>query len=270
MNITDKQYNELVVYIKSNIGIDLGANKKIMVISRLRSAFTKYNINTYNELYKKLIIEKDKVIENVLVNAITTNYTYFMREVDHFKYFQKNVMPQLNRDKRNKDLRIWCAACSSGEEAYTLAMIIDEVLGEDKSSWDRKMLATDISTDMLEICDKGSYPLASLSVLEPSWIKKYFRKISPDACVVSPEIKNQILFRKFNLMTEKYPFKKKFDVIFCRNVMIYFDLPTRMKLIDKFYELLEDGGYLFIGHSESIEKSSSKFNYVVPSVYRKE
>ena len=270
MNIKNNEYNQLVKYIKENLGINLGENKKAMVESRLRGVLAKKQITKFEDFYRKLTVEKDNEIETVLINCITTNYTYFMREAEHFEYFKNVVMPEIKSKSRTKDLRVWCAASSTGEEAYTLAMIIDDVLGEEKMKWDRKMLATDISMKVLEKCINGRYSKDAIEPLPNEWKRKYFRKVSSVESEVIDDIKQQILFRQFNLMTPKFPFKKKFNVIFCRNVMIYFDAETRNELINKFYDLLEPGGYLFIGQSETLEKNKNKFKYIMPSVYRKE
>lgn len=171
---------------------------------------------------------------------------------------------------KNKDLRIWSAGCSSGEEPYTLAMLIDEFLGKDKVWWDSKILATDISSKVLDLAKKGCYSKDALANISPKWKLNYFQSIDNDTFKVADKIRNETILRRLNLMDDTFPFKQKFHVIFCRNVMIYFDLETKRKLIDKFYNLLEYGGYLFIGHSESIERGSTNFKYVMPAVYRKE
>lgn len=270
MHINDIEYKKLSDFIKNNTGIDLGPNKQTLLINRLRGIFMKYNIKSFNDFYKKLISKENPELESELVDAITTNYTYFMRESEHFRYLQDVVLPEITRKNRTYDLRVWCAACSSGQEAYTLAMIIDDFLGNEKFSWDRKLLATDISEKMLDICEKGIYDTSTIVTMPDRWKNNYFRKVNAVKSAVVDDIKNQVIFGKFNLMTEVFPFKKKFNVIFCRNVMIYFDEDTRNKLIKKFYDVLEPGGYLFIGHSEVIERGTSNFKYIMPSVYRKE
>jgi chemotaxis methyl-accepting protein methylase len=190
--------------------------------------------------------------------------------VGKYKLKQENVLPYLVHTVKNKDLRIWSAGCSSGEEPYTLAMIIDEFLGKDKVWWDTKILATDISSKVLEMAVDGSYSKDELENISPQWRLNYFKGIDDENLKVVDRIRNEVIFRRFNLMDETFPFKKKFHVIFCRNVMIYFDLETKRKLINKFYNLLEYGGYLFIGHSEAIERGATNFRYVMPAVYRKE
>ena len=201
---------------------------------------------------------------------VSTNHTYFMREEEHFRYFRGVVLPELTGRVRDKDLRIWSAGCSSGEEAYTLAMIIDEFFGKEKLFWDTKILATDISSRVLEEAKKGVYSNDELAVLPSSWRLSYFTAFDKESSIISDRIKNEVIFRRFNLMEKSFPFRKKFHVVFCRNVMIYFDAETKRKLINKFYEITEPGGYLFIGHSESINRNETGYKYVMPALYRKE
>lgn len=193
-----------------------------------------------------------------------------MREVDHFYYFRDKVLPYLVSTVREKDLRIWSAGCSSGEEPYTLAMIIDEFFGKEKMWWDSKVLATDISGKVLGEASKGIYSNENIATLPSNWKLNYFKKLDNEKSVLIDKIRNEVIYRKLNLMDQVFPFKKKFHVIFCRNVMIYFDNKTKWELINKFYDLTEYGGYLFIGHSESLNREETKYKYIMPAVYRKE
>jgi chemotaxis protein methyltransferase CheR len=206
-----------------------------------------------------------------LVNKLTTNHTFFAREVQHFDFFKNKTLPDLVKQcEKNRDLRIWSAGCSSGEEPYTLAMLIADYFGENRAMWDTKVLATDISTKVLNIAKAGIYQNEQLDSLPENWRRNYFKKLDKEKSSVADNIKSEVVFRIFNLMNEAFPFKKKFHVIFCRNVMIYFDSNTKTELVNKFYENTEHGGYLFIGHSESINREESRYKYVMPAVYRKE
>jgi chemotaxis protein methyltransferase CheR len=227
-------------------------------------------MTSFSEYYDYVVSDKTREAAITLIDKITTNHTFFMREVDHFYYFRDKVLPYLVSNVREKDLRIWSAGCSSGEEPYTLSMIIDEFLGNEKSCWDSKVLATDISNKVLEKAIKGVYSNEGIATLPSSWKLNYLKKFDNENHILIDKIRNEVIYRSFNLMDPVFPFKKKFNVIFCRNVMIYFDNKTRMELIKKFYDSTEYGGYLFIGHSESINRDETKFKYVMPSVYRKE
>lgn len=269
VTITDKEFRQLSDYIKRNYGINLKEEKKVLVTGRLQHILQELGCNSFTEYFEYVISEKSGKAITRMIDKITTNHTFFMRESDHFKYFQDTILPQLKEKVVDKDMRIWCAACSSGEEAYTLAMILDDYLGLDKQRWDSKILATDISEHVLAIAKSGIYSADKIEPLPLHWKYSYFNKLSSDSLVISDKIKHEVIFRKFNLMEEVFPFKKKFHVIFCRNVMIYFDHVTKSKLINKMYDQLEYGGYLFLGHSESINRATSKFQYVMPSVYKK-
>jgi chemotaxis protein methyltransferase CheR len=270
VEITLKEFRQLADFIKSNYGIYLKDEKRTLMMGRLNSVLVNKNFSNFTDYYNYVISDKTGEAVSTLLNKITTNHTYFMREADHFNYFRDRVLPYLAETVGNKDLRIWCAACSTGEEAYTLAMIIDEFFGQEKCLWDTKILATDISENVLGIAGRGVYNNEHIKPLPGSWKISYFKKTDSENSVVVDRIKNEILFRKFNLMETKFPFKKKFNTIFCRNVMIYFDNKTKNELVEKFYNYMEYGGYLFIGHSESLDREKTKFKYIMPSVYRKE
>jgi chemotaxis protein methyltransferase CheR len=270
IKITDKEFGHLSKYIKVNYGINLKEEKKALVVSRLGKILVKKGFKNFSEYYDYVISDKTGKEKLALVNAITTNHTYFMREKEHFTYFKDKVLPYLKETVREKDLRIWSAGCSSGEEPYTLAMIIDEFFGKEKDAWNTKILATDISSKILDIAKNGKYDNGKLTALPAKWIDDYFNSFDEETSVISEKIKNEVIFRKFNLMDSIFPFKRKFHVIFCRNVMIYFDTETKDRLINKFYDLLVPGGYLFLGHSEAIHRDKSRFRNVIPSAYRKE
>ena len=270
LTITDKEFRELADYIKINYGIHLKEEKQSLITGRLHNVLAQKNFNSFSEYYKYVISDKTGEAVVTLIDKITTNHTFFMREVDHFYYFRDKVLPYLASTVREKDLRIWSAGCSSGEEPYTLAMIIDEFFGKEKMWWDSKVLATDISGKVLGEASKGIYSNEKIAALPSNWKLNYFKKLDNEKSVLIDKIRNEVIYRKLNLMDQVFPFKKKFHVIFCRNVMIYFDNKTKWELINKFYDLTEYGGYLFIGHSESLNREETKYKYIMPAVYRKE
>lgn len=270
ITITEKEFKELATYIKSRYGINLKEEKKTLVMGRLQNVVQDMGYDNFTDYYNSVVSDKSGDIACNLINKITTNYTFFMREADHFNYLRDKVLPLWINNSAERDLRIWSAGCSSGEEPYTLAMIIDELLGYNKIFWDSKILATDISTNVLETAAAGQYKDNEISTLPLNWRMNYFKSLNNGNSTVIDRIRNEIIYRRFNLMEEKFPFKHKFHVIFCRNVMIYFDINTRNRLIDKFYDSLEHGGYLFIGHSECIDRNQSQFKYIMPAIYRKE
>lgn len=267
--ITDEEFNLLAAYIKDQSGINLRAEKKTLLVSRLSHVLRDLGIEDFKTYYKMLLKDEAGVEISRLIDRITTNHTYFMRETDHFRYLTERVLPFWDESIGDRDLRVWCAASSSGEEAYTLAILLEEYFGNRLQSWDKKILATDLSKSILDKAKAGIYSEDQVSSLPKTWQLNYFDKKSPKTFQVKEGLKKEVIFRRFNLLEPKFPFKKKFHVIFCRNVMIYFDNPTKEKLIEKMYDSLEVGGYLFIGQSESINKAQTRFKYVKPAIYRK-
>lgn len=270
VTITDGEFTQLAKYIKAHYGINLKEEKKMLVIGRLHTVLAELNFNNFSQYYQYLISDKTGNAVNTLVNKITTNHTYFMREKNHFDYLKEKALPNILPMVKDRDLRMWCAGCSSGEEAYTLAMILDRFCLERKLWWDKRILATDISDKVLNLAKKGIYQKEQIMPLPELWKREYLKKFDSNNFIFSDKIKNEILYRKFNLMEKAFPFNKKFHVIFCRNVMIYFDMDTKNELVNKFYNSMEYGGYLFIGHSESLNGQNTGFKYIMPSVYRKE
>ena len=180
------------------------------------------------------------------------------------------MLPWLKqKEAARKDLRIWCGAASSGEEPYMIAMVLAEFFGMEKSQWDTKVLATDISTKVLQKALAGIYSAEQLQSVPPQWKKRFFKSIGGGAQYqVTPELKQEVIFRQFNLM-DPFPFRKKMHTIFLRNVMIYFDDNTKRQLVQKVYDTLEPGGYFFIGTTETIDRSSTPFQIIRPSIFRK-
>ncbi|NJD03588.1 MAG: protein-glutamate O-methyltransferase CheR [Ruminiclostridium sp.] len=268
--ITDKEFRKLADYIKVNYGINLKKEKQSLITGRLYNILAQKNFNGFSEYYEYVVSDKTGEAAVTLIDKITTNHTFFMREADHFYFFRDKVLPHLANAVKEKDLRIWSAGCSSGEEPYTLAMLLEEFFGKEKKWWDTKVLATDISGKVLEEAAKGIYRDEEIATLPNSWKLGYFKKSDNEKSVLADNIRNEVIFRKFNLMDKVFPFKKKFHVIFCRNVMIYFDDKTKWELVNKFYDMTECGGYLFVGHSESLNREETKYRYIMPAVYRKE
>lgn len=269
ITITEKEFKQLAEYIKLNYGIYLKEEKRALVNGRLQNVLLQNGFNSFSEYYQYIISDKTGNAATTLINKITTNHTFFMREKDHFDYFRDKILPSLKNKVAEKDLRVWSAGCSSGEEPYTLAMLIDECFGKEKVLWDAKVLATDISSKVLGEAKEGIYSNEKIETIPSVWKLNYFTKHSSDSHIIHNKIKNEVIFRKFNLMEEVFPFKRKFHVIFCRNVMIYFDAETKQKLVNKFYDSLVYGGYLFIGHSESLNREGTMFKFVSPAIYRK-
>jgi chemotaxis protein methyltransferase CheR len=269
MVMTDADFARIQRFLKNRYGIDM-SNKKEIVSGRLENFVQSRGYAGYGSFMNDVESDITGSLEKELVNLLSTNHTFFMREFEHFNFMRDEVLPWLKvKEAATKDLYIWCGAASTGQEPYMTAMLLIDFFGLEHSQWDTKVLATDISTEALEQAVRGVYAKEQTEALPESW-KRRFLKALPDgeSYEIKKEVKEQVIFRKFNLM-EPFPFKKKMHIIFLRNVMIYFDHETRARLVKKIYDTLEPGGYLFIGRTETLDRSSCRFQMIQPSIFRK-
>lgn len=266
--LADSEFNRIVSYVMDHYGISL-SEKRVLVNGRLEPYLLRSGHNSFDEFMAKVEADPQGEEATSLINVLTTNHTYFMRESEHFDYFRNIVLPYLkHKMAAKKDLRIWSAASSTGEEPYTLAMILMDFFGAEHGLWDTRVLATDISTRVLQHAMKGVYLREEIEPVPDCWKKRFFRQINAEEFQVTDELRREVLYRRFNLM-DSFPFKGRFHVVFLRNVMIYFPNDVKSRLIDKVYEYMEPGGYLFIGTTESLKSTRAPFQYVQPAVYRK-
>ncbi len=268
IKLTDKEFETLVKFVYDRYGINL-AKKRVLIEGRLSNTLIEKGMTHFSQYMDLLFNDKTGNEVTTFLNKITTNHTYFLREYEHFDYMQKKVLPFFEEKFKNtRDVRIWSAACSSGQEPYTIAMVIDEYFGSRKSQWDTTILATDISMRALDKAKKGIYTEEEIKDIPKHWVGKYLIDKKDGTFEICPKIKKEVVFRTGNLM-EPFSVKKPFDLIFCRNVMIYFDAPTKEKLINKFYDVTAKDGFLFIGHSEVINKETTKYTYLQPAIYQR-
>lgn len=266
--LTSEDFTRLYQFIQQHYGIDL-SKKKELVASRLVLSLKSYGYVSFHDLVNDVVAGRRPDLIDPLLGKLTTNYTYFMREEEHFRFLQRTVLPELSqKHRRDRNLAIWSAGCSSGEEPYTISMCLKDYFGIEGDLWDTRILATDISDNMLEKAVNPVYGPDMLGGVPETWKKRYFRQLPDGNYTVTDAIRQNVIFRQFNLM-DPILFRRKFDVIFCRNVMIYFDQKTKDALIRRFYDATVPGGYLFIGHSEGLSKGGNPYSYVVPAVYRK-
>lgn len=272
MRISDEEFGLLRSLIYERFGINLTDQKRSLLVGRLQKVLRQSGHASFKSYYEALLGDATEQALSQLVDRISTNHTYFFREKSHFDFFSERALPQLTallERQKSRDIRIWCAGCSSGEEAYMLLMLLREHFGAKYSQWDGGILATDISSRVLDIARRGVYPEDRIRMLPEPLLRKYFRKLPDNKYEVVEELRSEATFRRFNLMNERFPFKKPFHVIFCRNVMIYFDDPTRRTLVEKFHKHTVDGGYFFLGHSETLGRGQSLYKYLAPAVYQK-
>lgn len=267
INLTDKEFQTLVSFVHTKYGINL-EKKRILIEGRLSNMLQERGFQNFQQYMDVLFKDKTGAEVTTLLNKLTTNHTFFLREIEHFDFMTKQVLPLFEQSCKNKDIRIWSAGCSSGQEPYTIAMAVAEYFGVRKQGWDTTILATDISTKVLEKAEKATYTSDELKDVPEAWLKKYFINNKNGTFTVCPAIRKEVVFKTLNLM-EPIRFAKPMDLIFCRNVMIYFDAPTKDVLINKFYDVTSVGGFLFIGHSEVINRETAKYSYIRPAIYQK-
>ena len=271
-DLTDAQFERISGSVYRICGIDLSSGKRELVRARLTKRIRKLDLPGFEEYLEFLSSDSSGDELTAMLDAISTNLTSFFREPAHFEHLKNRVLPDtLSRNERGgRRIRAWSAGCSSGEEPYTIAMMLCEEV-PDPSRWDIKVLATDLSTSMLAKASQGTYGAERLRDVPPMIRSKHFECIdarSDRQYRVSKRLRGMVTFARLNLMGP-WPMKGPFDFIFCRNVMIYFDKPTQSKLVNRYWGLLASGGTLFIGHSESLTGIEHRFRYVQPTVYMK-
>src|SRR3989339_753028 len=266
LELNQGQFNKIRDLIHKICWVSLCSGKEELVKSRLMKRLRSLKISNFREYLNYLECDKSGGELALLVDALTTNKTCFFRESNHFDYLRENLLANL----KSRRLRIWSAGCSSGEEPFSIAMTLCEEL-KDINRRDVRILGTDVSVTMMEKAFQGVYGEEALRDIPPGLALKYFDCIqsSPARLYrVNDKIRALVNLAYLNLMCE-WAMNGPFDLIFCRNVMIYFDQQTREKLVNRFWELLEPGGNLFVGHSESMHGLAHKFKYVQPAIYRK-
>ncbi len=266
---TDADFDKIRRLIKDQTGIHLSDAKRSLVYSRLGRRLRALGLSDFASYYARVEADAEELMR--CINAITTNLTAFFREPHHFDYLAQTVLPELRR--RNADsrrLRIWSAGCSTGEEPYSIAMVVREVMGASRD-WDIKILATDLDSDVVAKAAAGIYEERRLEGVSEQRRRRWFRRgrgTNAGKVRVADEIRALITFRQLNLM-HPWPMRGPFDVIFCRNVVIYFDKDTQRRLFDRYADILGPQRYLFIGHSESLHRVSERFQSLGKTMYRK-
>jgi len=273
MTLSDSEYRAIRELVYKHFGINLTDRKRSLVVGRLQKLLRAKGFRSFRQYYEHILGDSSHRALQELANRISTNHTFFYRERAHFDFFTATVLPRLTSELKSlnsRDLRIWSAGCSTGEEPYTLIMLMMEYFGAEYRMWDAGILATDISEQALSTARNGIYPEERTALIPPALKHKYFVNPGNGELAIRDSVKREAVFRRFNLMNERFPFRKPFHVIFCRNVMIYFDQATRDALVRKLHEMTTPGGYLFIGHAETISRGTSLYRHIMPAVYRRE
>ncbi len=272
--LSDSQFLQLSEFIHTNVGIKMPAEKRLMVQSRLANRLKVLGINNYDDYLKFTFSNTAQGSEEIalMINAITTNLTVFFRENSHFEYLSNVVLPELAQQKVKK-VELWSAGCSSGQEPYTLSIVMQEFIRQNQNSInDYSILATDISSKVLDKAIDAVYPMNEVENLSYDIKKRYFLKSKNQenpTVRVKPETRQKVNFARLNFMDSSYPKTTQKNVIFCRNVLIYFDKKTQESVVRKLLEHLAPGGYLFLGHSETIFGMDLPLKTVGPTIFKK-
>lgn len=270
--LTDSEYKDICSLVYQNTGIILNEEKRKLAYSRFSRRLKALKLNTFGE-YCDIVRSGDKNEMTHFANAITTNLTSFFRESHHFDRLVDDVMPALLK-KPSRKIRIWSAGCSTGEEPYSIAIAILKKYPNIAAGWDCKILATDLDSKVLETASRGLYKAQGLDTLDdPEISVNWFKQGIVDGveyAQVLPQVRTLIRFKQLNLMNYPWPMQGTFDVIFCRNVVIYFDQATQKKLFSHFSKVQNIGGYLFIGHSETLKGFDTDYKNTGRTVYIKE
>lgn len=263
LQITDREYQQIQGLIFEWAGISLGPNKRPLVVGRLSKRLRHYGLTSFTD-YLTGPLKQQPEEQQIMTDLLTTNETYFFREPAHFDFLKQQALPKLANQGK---VRVWSAACSSGEEPYTLAMVLDEALPG--VNW--SILATDISMTVLEVAKAGLYGLNASHKIPQHYLQRYCLKgVRSQAGVlrIDPALQRRIDFQQLNLQAD-FEQVGSFDIIFLRNVMIYFDTPTKQRLISRMERRLNPGGYLIVGHSETLNGLGQSLTMCRPSIYQK-
>jgi len=270
LELSDHEFKLFKDLVYEQSGIYFNNDKKELVRARLLKRMRALGLNNFNAYYK--VIREDRTNEELLhtLDAISTHVSSFFRESKHFDFLENTGLPEVLR-RDDSYIHIWSCACSTGEEPYSIAMTIMEAL-PDYRRYNIRILATDIAHSVLAHAEKGIYTKEKVREVNPIYVQKYFLKAEDrknGRLMVKPELQQLIQFTMFNLNGPHWPFEKFFDIIFCRNVLIYFDRETQEKLINKLARILKPGGFLLVGHSESLIAIKHDLKYLRPTIYQK-
>jgi chemotaxis protein methyltransferase CheR len=268
--LTDADFVAIRTLAKDRAGINISDGKRSLIYGRLARRLRQLRLDSF-AAYLPLLSDPAGTEATEFINALTTNVTEFFRESHHFDFLAQTALPALCRNASRRRLRIWSAGCSTGEEPYTLAIALHEAI-PDLAQWDVKILATDIDSEVLTHGAAGAYMADRVKGLSPARLDRWFVRQRGARDQVrfqaKPELRNLITFKRLNLL-ESWPMRGPFDAIFCRNVIIYFDLETKMELVSRFRSLLGEGCHMFLGHSESLVTNGLGFTGCGRTIYRK-
>ena len=270
---TDSDYYRLSKLAHKHAGINFMEAKRELVYGRLQKRVRFHNMKSFKQYCDYLEGDDNSNEMKHFINAITTNVTSFFRENHHFEYLQNVIFPEIqleNKGAVKRAMRIWSAGCSSGKEPYSIAMVLRECI-PDLDSWDAKILATDLDSDILAVAKEGVYPADQMDGVSPDRRKRWFKRgqgANEDTVRIDAAVRNLVHFRQLNLIGD-WPMKGQFDCVFYRNVAIYFARESQIQIVDRIANYIKPGGYLVVGHSESLFGVTNRFESIGHTIYRK-
>jgi chemotaxis protein methyltransferase CheR len=271
-HLSDLDFNRLSSFIYNNYGIKLPITKKVMLQARLQKRLADNNIASFKEYCDFVLSNKNTDSEIIhMIDVVSTNKTDFFRESTHFDFLKTDILPEFLQNHPGETLKVWSAASSSGEEAYTIAMVISD-FKDNKFGFDYSILGTDISSRIIKKAMRGVYAMERVSTISLNLKQKYLlrnKNSEKQDVLIVPELRKKTKFQRLNLMDSFYNVAKDFDVIFCRNVLIYFDRETQEKVINKLCSHLKPNGYFLLGHSESIMGIDVPLRQIKPTIFKK-
>lgn len=273
--LSETEFRKIASYIEKNVGIKMPPEKRLMMQSRLTSRLKALQLDSFKQYIDYVFSGKDTDNHEIImmIDAMTTNLTEFFREPQHFDFMRNVALPEFAAQGRGK-IKIWSAGCSTGQEPYTLSMVMSEFIRQNPTSSirDYSVLATDISTKVLDKAASAIYPMDAVKGIPKQTMHQYFLKGKDPknpSVRLKQEIRNRVNFMRLNFMDDDYGFRDTLQIIFCRNVLIYFDKTNQERVINQFLRYLEPGGYLFLGHSETIFGMTLPFRTVAPTVFQR-
>ncbi len=270
--MSDEEFDQISRIVYEHSGIALPRGKRSLLAARLQPLVRQLGYEDFKSYHDEVLGQPTADDLGRLIDRIATNYTYFYRENEHFRCLREEVLPawteRLER-RDDRDLRLWCAAASTGEEPYTIMLELLRYFGDRYAKWQAGLLATDISTTALATARRGRYSRQQLERVPPALERRYFKTVGPDQFELTAEVRREVVFRRLNLQRTQYPFRRPFHAVFCRNVMLYFDEPTRARLEQRLHGVIADDGYLFTSMTEGLVTGGRWFDKLQSGVYRK-
>ncbi len=262
IQLDSKEFQEFRDYLQTVAGIDLGHNKQYLVATRIRRILIDYQCETLGSLTRLIKNASNQDLRQKVIDAMTTNETFWFRDIYPFQHLQKSILPELVGKPGGNRVRFWSAACSSGQEPYSLSVVIEEFLRSNRSETPFEIVATDLSSKILESAKLGEYDRLSIARgLSEQRLREFFDHPAPDRWRVKEKVRRRVLFKPLNLQ-DSYLLLGKFDVVFCRNVLIYFSADLKRDILERIHGAMKPGGYLFLGSSESLGSAADLFEMI--------